>query len=156
MDNRKQIDLGRMVRSQAALTPNLWGVFHDLAFRRPVDWMLVPSSLYWQYPADKWVHSEAAFLRFQEIAYPRDRTISNGDPTLPGPRYYEYAERSWDAFLDAWKSGHPDSVLSVNAADEGSVDKLITVHMLNPDRWIAFSGRDEAAIDLAYEQMAQD
>jgi hypothetical protein len=146
-------DLADMVIQELNAVKGAYGAFHDLAWRQPEDWMMVPPEVYAIFPTAKWTLWEENFARFQAATGPRNLTLSNGDRSIPAPLYLEYAEKTWDRDYAIWFENE-DTVLSVNAADTEAVESLSAEHEKHKKKWIAFSGGSKAEADAAYELAA--
>lgn len=135
-----------------------FGAFLDLAFLRYQYWMFLPTGRsYDDFDPNKWVYGERRMRRMiQQLKARGVRTISNGSwEEDHGALYFEYAERNgWKRALGLWLADTDNEyVLSVNGADRLAVDRLIQLHDKHPEKWIAFSGDDQAC-DEAYKRAA--
>lgn len=150
----------------AMVQPNVvvgvYGAFLDLAFSWYYDWMM-PEEDYRSFTADFWNAGHRRFHRFMKLlAGMGVRTMANGDRESINDMYFEHAQRTWSRDLALWTgdpmSGEPDPnehVLSVEAADEEYVDKVIQAHRTYPNKWIAFSTfSSPLAEDIAYQLAA--
>lgn len=147
---------------QPTVAVGCFGAFLDLAFEWYYDWMM-PAADYRAFTADFWNAGHRRFNRFMKIlAGMGVRTMANGGRENAGDMYFEHAQRTWTRDLALWvgnpgASGYdePEHVLSVEAADEEYVDKVIQVHRQYPAKWIAFSTLSTPlAEDIAYQLAA--
>lgn len=149
-----------------------FGVFADQVWMEPHPWMFRSDGAPFEsFPPERWTYWRRRFRRFlQSIArtLPWANSLMLNDwtgeaspaavPVVDGElpmRYLESSERRFEQAVGWWRKGLADRcVLSVRAEYTYYVEQVISFHDQHPERWIAFTGNDPAAVDLAYEKAA--
>jgi hypothetical protein len=151
----------------------LRGVLLDLSYFRPRDWMFrFDGPPYNSFPAAWWPYFERRFGKFVGLLAakfnvlptvldrPRHILLEGERPLYPGITsiglYREQAQLNWLDEYTAWSYREPGrDVLSVLADDTEAMYRLLAASTTHPDFWIAFTGHDPEATDLAYELAAE-
>ena len=132
------------------------GFFLDMFWIRPRPWMFHPDyHQYEDYDPWRWYDYERNLMYFlkhlrKRYVIRKDKAIilTNGQERSDlDPFFIEHAEWDWDTALYHFHgTDHPDTVLSVNAADISAVDTAIE-NWTGSGKWISFTGPE------AYEQL---